>query len=142
MKYRLDSQHYIDEAILETGTEIGDGTDHPYRDAKGKPLPPSTNMTPLDDEAKRLYKEWFKEEAPDRDPFAKIPLQGSGDTVKTSVAPRPGSTASTMPKEPVNPAPTKAPTTGINLGDPMKENGPKPETQPAASPAPVVGTSK
>lgn len=55
MKYRLLSPHYIDDRLLPAETEIGDETDVPFRDAKGKPLSPTSEMAPVDDEAKKLF---------------------------------------------------------------------------------------
>lgn len=58
MRYKLTSQHYINDCLLEAGAEIGDGTPYPFRDANGKPLSPTPEMEPLDDEAKRLFAEY------------------------------------------------------------------------------------
>ena len=58
MRFKLTSQHYISDCLLEAGTEIGDGTPYAFRDADKKPLPPTAEMEPLDDEAKRLFAEY------------------------------------------------------------------------------------
>lgn len=58
MRYKLTAQHYINDCLLEVGTEIGDGTAYAFRDADKKPLPPTPEMEPLDDEAKRLFAEY------------------------------------------------------------------------------------
>lgn len=51
-KYRLLAQHYIDDRLLEAGTVIGEGTDVPFLDADGKPLPPTPFMEGLDKASK------------------------------------------------------------------------------------------
>jgi len=58
MRYRLTATHYIGDCLLEAGTEIGDGTAYAFRGADGKPLSPTPEMEPLDDEAKRLFAEY------------------------------------------------------------------------------------
>jgi hypothetical protein len=92
MKYRLDAQHYIDNMLLEPGLVIGDDELITYRDEKGHPRAPSLQMTPLDDEAKRLFEEHHNSAAPERDPTKSIPLQGTLSDVKVppATAPRPG----------------------------------------------------
>lgn len=93
MKYRLDEKHYVDDMLLEAGTEVGDDTGYPWRyerdtmtkDKEGKPYlikagqprPPSVSMTPLDDEAKNLFERHFGTQAPERDPTKPIPVMGN-----------------------------------------------------------------
>ncbi len=83
MKFRLDTQHYINDRLLEPGHIIGDETDVPFVNADGSPMKPSVNMTPVDDEARSLFRDTFPgSRLPDRDPTAKIPLRGTGDSAK------------------------------------------------------------
>lgn len=91
MLWRLDGDHQIDEQILPEGTVIGDETQWPFRATKadpkinrkvGDPLPPSTQMTPLDDEARKVFKAKFGTEAPNKDPLASIPLTGAQNAPK------------------------------------------------------------
>lgn len=101
MRYRLDSQHYIDDKLLEEGTEIGDGTPFPWRFEDGTARPPSRSMVPLDDEAKRLFKEHFKTEGPvERDPTKAIPVQGK---------PMEPSKPASLPRNPEGPKPMATP---------------------------------
>ncbi len=117
MKFRLDTHHYRDDKLIEPGTVVGDDCEIAWRDAKGHPYPPSRGMTPLDEEAKRMMKETFDTDAPDRDPTKPIPMQGTGDKVKVQApgVPRPGTTPQAAHAEqvkianpPANPAPTRA----------------------------------
>lgn len=120
MRYRLDEPHYIDDRYLDTGTEIGDDTPVPYRYTKdtssldengkkivlpaGSAVPPSRAMTPLDDEAKKLFAKRFPGDSkPDIDPTKPIPVMGN---VKTSQP-----LAQGQPPRPVahNPAPPPEP---------------------------------
>jgi hypothetical protein len=100
MKWRLDADHVIDESVLPAGTIIGDDTNHPFRALKddmkigrkkGDALPPSVQMSPMDDEARKAFSKKFGEEAPNRDPLAAIPLTGAPDApkVKGPAAPQP-----------------------------------------------------
>lgn len=84
MKFRLDIQHYIGDRLLEPGHIIGNETDVPFIDARGKPMIPSRNMTPLDDEAWDIFNKTFPgtQGRPERDPTKAIPLRGTGDTAK------------------------------------------------------------
>lgn len=121
MKWRLDMPHQIDEQVLEAGTIIGDDTQWPFRALKddskikrkkGDALPPSHAMSPVDDEARKVYKAKFGDDAPNSDPLASIPLTGAPG------APKIAGTASPQPKVnapgPVNPAPKDdAPKTGM-----------------------------
>lgn len=117
MRFRLDSQHYHEDKLLEPGTEVGDDCDIAWRYPKdvhqtddhgnevvikaGTAMPPSAQMTPLDEEAKRMVRDWFKTDKPARDPMVKIPLQGTGDKVKVEApgTPRPGTSPQTVHKE-------------------------------------------
>jgi len=58
MKFKLLSPHYIDDRLLPEGAEIGDGCAVQFRDAKGEPLSPTSEMEPIDDEAKRLFSKY------------------------------------------------------------------------------------
>lgn len=82
MKYRLDVEHYIDDRLLEPETVIGDEGAVPFRFADGRPMVPSTGMTPLDDEAMAIWKKKFPDTKPQRDPTAAIPVRGTFDTAK------------------------------------------------------------
>lgn len=135
MKYRLDAPHFIDDMYLETGSEVGDDTGIPFRFArdsntvrpdgkrvvvkKGDRMLPSIAMTPLDDEAKREYKERFGAEPPDVDPTQRIPIMGN---VKSSENIQPGR----------NPIP-KA------IGPTVNPNPLKPGDKPPAMPPPGQG---
>ena len=57
-------------------------------------MAPSMQMSPLDEEARRMIKAKFGTEPPDKDVTKGIPLQGSADTVKVQApgVPRPGTT--------------------------------------------------
>ena len=50
MKWKLNTQHYIDDALLDPGTIVGTDTPYPF------PYPPSLNMEPVDEEAKAYLK--------------------------------------------------------------------------------------
>lgn len=50
MKWKLNTQHYINDALLEPGTIVGTDTPFPF------PYPPSLNMEPVDEEAKEYLK--------------------------------------------------------------------------------------
>jgi hypothetical protein len=54
MRFKLLAQHYINDRLLEEGTIIGEGTEVPFLDAKGNPLPPSDQMEGLDEESQKL----------------------------------------------------------------------------------------
>ncbi len=97
MRFRLDAQHYADDKLLEAGMEVGDGENSvsPWRyerDIKEKDIkagqlrPPSLQMTPLDDEARKVYRDTFNTDTPERDPTKPIPLQGTGS--KAMVPPK------------------------------------------------------
>lgn len=133
MRYRLETDHYVDDRILEAGSEVGDGDNavHPWRYTKAIPkqhvkqgdsMPPSAGMIPLDDAAKKAYKEWFGEEAPWRDPTEAIPIQGTGSAAK---APAPRVHTPAPPIKPASPAATPsasapAPQAGAGLNEPGK----------------------
>lgn len=113
--------HHIDEQVLEAGTIIGDDTQWPYRAPKDDPkikrkkgdaLPPSHSMSPVDEEARKVYRALFGDDAPNSDPLASIPLTGAPG------APKIAGPAAPQPKVntpgPVNPAPKDdAPKTGM-----------------------------
>lgn len=83
MLFRLDAQHYINDRLLEPGHKIGDNTDVAMVLPNGELMKPSVNMTPLDDEAWKLFQETFPgTRRPERDPTKAIPLRGSGDSAK------------------------------------------------------------
>lgn len=92
MKWRLTAPHHIDEQVLPVGTIIGDDTSWPHRarldDPRigrkaGDPLPPSNDMQPLDNEAKKLYEEVYGTSgAFPSDPTASIPLTGAENSPK------------------------------------------------------------
>jgi len=105
MQFRLDENHYIDDRYLEAGTVIGDDTPYPFRylkdtpvkDETGKPQViksgtaqiPSRAMTPLDDEAKKMYDKAFPGAVKlDRDPTVPVPVMGS--TKQTNFIPANG----------------------------------------------------
>ena len=50
-QFKLLSQHYIDDRLLEAGKVIGEGTDVPFLYPDGTPQPPSNEMEGLDDAA-------------------------------------------------------------------------------------------
>lgn len=75
MRYRLDAQHYINDRLLEPGHIIGEGTDVPFVDRKGRSMRPSVSMTPLDADAVAEFKRAFPgAEMPERDPTKAIPI--------------------------------------------------------------------
>ena len=124
MKFRLDAPHFIDDMYLEPGTEVGDGTGIPFRFTKdsntvrpdgkrvivkaGERMHPSVAMTPLDDEAKAVYRERFGEVPPVHDPVDRIPLMGNvkdSSTTQPGKSPIPGAKGPTASpnKPPANP---------------------------------------
>lgn len=50
MRFKLETDHFLWDSLVEAGTEIGDGTQYPIPDG----FAPSASMEPLDDEAKAL----------------------------------------------------------------------------------------
>lgn len=50
MRFKLLSQHYIDDRLLEPGTEVGDGCAVPFRFPDGSRMVPSTEMEGVDEE--------------------------------------------------------------------------------------------
>ena|SRR5258708_32454306 len=124
MKWRLEGAHHIDEQVLDAGTIIGDETQWPYRAVKDDPkikrktgdaLPPSTNMTPMDEEAREAWRKKFGDEPLDRDPFRSVPLTGAEGAPMVK-----GPAAKPMPEppKPVNVAPTQPPKTGMLAPNP------------------------
>lgn len=83
MKFRLDSQHYINDKLLEPGQVVGDETGNPFRFPNGDPMIPSQYMTPLDAEAVDLYRKKFGDDVKRVDPTQSIPIQGTFDATKT-----------------------------------------------------------
>ena len=58
MKYRLLAQHTAPQSgeLLEAGTEVGDDTEHPWKNRDGSDAEPSTQMEGLDDAAREKIK--------------------------------------------------------------------------------------
>jgi hypothetical protein len=126
MKWQLLEPHHIDEQVLPAGTIIGDDTQWPFRATRdekknrygggldqkiGDPLRPSLAMTPMDDEARKVYDDVFGGEIPEVDPTKSIPLTGApgAPTVRGAGTPPPKPTP-----QPVNSAPKDdTPKTGI-----------------------------
>ncbi|SRR6266446_7343820 len=130
MKWQLLEPHHIDEQVLSPGTIIGDDTQWPYRAAKedrkigrkvGDALPPSRAMTPMDDEARKIFYEKFGGEIPETDPTKSIPLTGAEGSPKVA---GPGQRPPPFKQEPVNPAPEPAPQTGIEAPTPKSTPAP------------------
>ncbi len=130
MRWQLLEPHHIDEQVLPAGTIIGDDTQWPYRstynekkdrygkgvDRKiGDPLPPSTAMTPMDDEARKVFDETFGGEVPNTDPTKSIPLTGAPGAPSVR---GPGQPAPTQKPQPVNQPPTEVPKTGMAAPNP------------------------
>lgn len=148
MRYRLDEAHYDEFVELPAGTEVGDGTEISWKypttidnvALRGKYKPPSKSMTPLDDEARKAFEDYFKEEAPERDPTKKIPIMGTDPNNTGTAAPPTGNTFTGKPIAPPNrpnPAPenpTEKARTGI---DPTKDNSLAKE-DPALNKTPVA----
>ncbi len=137
MKWQLLEPHHIDEQVLNPGTIIGDETQWPYRATKedrkigrkvGDALPPSRAMTPMDDEARKVFYEKFGGEIPETDPTKSIPLTGAEGSPKVA---GPGQRPPPFKQEPANSAPEPAPQTGIEA----------PAPKPAA-PAPAAPIKK
>jgi hypothetical protein len=134
MRYRLDADHYDEFNLLPAGTIVGDGCEVSWKylptvaDPKLRNAykPPSMEMTPLDDEAKRAYNERFGSVPFEKDPTNKISLFGGINPSDTgSAAPHTiaftGKPTVAPPGRP-NPAPnnpTEKPHTGI---DPTKDD--------------------
>lgn len=120
MKWQLLEAHHIDEQVLPAGTVIGDDTQWPFRSTYNDPkigrkigdaLPPSHAMTPMDDEARKVYDQVFGGEVPNSDPTRSIPLTGAPDAPRVA---GPGSKPPPPTPQPVNQAPKDdAPKTGM-----------------------------
>ncbi len=137
MKWQLLEPHHIDEQVLPAGTIIGDDTQWPFRATRdekkdrfgrgldqkiGDPLRPSRAMTPMDDEARKVYEDVFQGEIPESDPTRSIPLTGAPDSPKVR---GPGQPIPATKPQPVNPAPKDdTPKTGLAAE-------PKPPVTPA-----------
>lgn len=159
MKWRLDADHHIDEMVLPAGTVIGDETRWPYRavrpdkkmkskDGKdmpievGDPLPPSSNMFPLDDEARRYWDKFWgdaRDPGGNPDPTATIPLTGAENAPKVAGSAARDPAARPSPEAP-HKAPDPEPKTGINAPNPDPGNvsmtkGGDPVHKPAPGPA-------
>lgn len=89
MRWQLTEPHHIDEQVLPVGTIIGDDTQWLFRVTKadprlnrkvGDPMPCSTAMIPMDDEARAAYDEKFQGKVPESDPTKSIPLTGDGNS--------------------------------------------------------------
>lgn len=125
MRWQLLEPHHIDEQVLPAGTVIGDDTQWPFRstynDKKinrkiGDALPPSRAMTPMDDEARKVFGEVFQGEIPDPDPTRSIPLTGAPDSPKVR---GPGQPIPPATHQPVNAAPKDdTPKTGMIASHP------------------------
>ncbi len=124
MKWRLETPHHIDEQVLDAGTIIGDETQWPFKATKDDPkikrkagdhLPPSTNMTPMDEEARAAWRAKWGDEPIDRDPFRSVPLTGAEGAPMVK-----GPAAKPMPEPPksVNQPPAAPPQTGILANKP------------------------
>ena len=50
-QFKLLSQHYIDDRLLEAGAIIGEGTEVPFLYPDGTPRPPSTEMEGIDEDS-------------------------------------------------------------------------------------------
>lgn len=112
MKFRLDSQHYINDRLLEPGYVIGDETDILMVLPNGDPMKPSVNMTPLDNEAMALFKETFPTaRPPERDPTKAIPLRGTGDSAKSPALMPATAPVAKLPEPAPPPAPKVLPAT-------------------------------
>ncbi len=83
MKYRLDAEAYVNNTLLPEGTIVGDeqaeswryGPDDPNPKLRGQPRPPNASMTPLDDEAKKMFAAQYPGDTPpERDPTKKVPI--------------------------------------------------------------------
>ena len=58
MKYRLLGPHVLsDGQMLDAGTEVGDGTDQPWKDIDGKEMEPTTQMEGLDDASREKVRQ-------------------------------------------------------------------------------------
>ena len=58
MKYRLLGPHVLpDGQMVDAGTEVGDDTDHPWKDTEGKEMEPTTQMEGLDDGSREKVRE-------------------------------------------------------------------------------------
>jgi hypothetical protein len=58
MKYKLLAPQVLaDGQLLEEGTEVGDDTAYPWKDADGKDMEPSTTMEGLDDASRAKVRE-------------------------------------------------------------------------------------
>lgn len=57
MKWKLNTAHYINDALLEEGTIVGDDCQHNFNGPDGKMYRPSLNMEPADAEAEAYLKE-------------------------------------------------------------------------------------
>jgi hypothetical protein len=138
MRWRLSEPHHIDEQVLDAGTIIGDDTQWPYRATKddpkinrkkGDPLPPSTNMIPLDQEATEAWDKKWGDRDVGGDPFKSVPLTGAPDA---PIVRGPANKPQPEPPKPVNTKPAEPPKTGILA--PKEE--PKPTPTHPSTPTP------
>jgi hypothetical protein len=133
MRYRLDADHYDEFNLLPAGTIVGDGCEVSWKylpivaDPKLRNTykPPSMEMTPLDEEARKAYNDRFGLIPPDKDPTNKIPLFSVDPSDTGSAAPHTiaftGKPTIAPPGRP-NPAPNN-PTEKTHTGiDPMKDD--------------------
>ncbi len=144
MKFRLDTQHYINDRLIEPGHVIGDETDIPMVLPNGEPMKPSVNMTPLDEEAWKLFQDTFPgTRRPERDPTKAIPLRGTGDTAKSPALFQKGPDGKVLqPADLVHGQPAKpaepVPADKVGLPDPGSPN--VPVGQPVVGHAPTTPT--
>lgn len=155
MKWQLTAPHYLNEQVLPAGTIIGDDTPYPYRSnhtdyrigrKKGDHLPPSTDMIPLDDEARQAHQREFGGEPPPGNPEQSIPLTSGPDSPRVpGVAPQP---QAQRPQEPVNQPPrNETPATGMSASasaakPPLSPSTPQPQPKPELQKPPGHDSSK
>lgn len=85
MRFKLLAQHYIDDRLLEPGTEVGDGTSVPFRFPDGSRMVPSTEMEGVDEEGVKAVEDVRSRSFP---MFADLQMHLSGpDPTATVVDP-------------------------------------------------------
>lgn len=139
MRWRLEEKHYIDDQVLEPGTLVGDETEHPYVFTKadpklgrkvGEPMPPSRAMTPMDEEARAVWRKAFGDEPVERDPLKAIPLTGAQGS--PTVKPNPTKQPENVKQGPATQKEPEQPKTGMlaESKPPLSPSTPQPTPKP------------
>lgn len=107
MKWRLLTPHYINDALLEAGTVVGDDCQYNFNRPDGEMWSPSLNMEPADKEAEAYLKDH-----PRKFEDGKVPT----DLLQTPSAPMPGQRIGGLGPKPSD-TPVQVPGQGPGAGD-------------------------